>query len=79
MPKAHEIDVKVFMDLQKKQMQKQKNPVLNKNYDYMSPKEYAAMVNVHHYTVLLWLKKGEIKGQKFGRQWRIPVEKCAAQ
>ena len=79
MPKAHEMDVKVFMDLQKKQMQKQKNPVLNKNYDYMSPKEYAAFTGVHHYTVLLWLKKGEIKGQKIGHLWRIPVEKNTLQ
>ena len=79
MPKAHEIDVKVFMDLQKKQMKKQQKPLLNVNYVYMTPKEYAAFARVHHYTVLLWLKKGEIKGLKIGRQWRIPVEKDAMQ
>ena len=68
MPKAHEIDVKVFMDLQRKQMQKQQKPKFNKNCVYMSPKEYATMYNVHHFTVLLWLKNGEIKGQKIGSQ-----------
>ena len=79
MPKTHEMDVKVFMDLQKKQIQRQQRPKLNKNYAYVTPKEYAAMVSVHHYTVLLWLKNGVIEGQKMGRTWRIPVEKGAQQ
>ena len=79
MPKPHEMDVKVFMDLQRKQMQKQKKPKLYKNCVLMSPKEYTAMYNVHHFTVLLWLKNGELEGFKVGRLWRIPVEKGAMQ
>ena len=75
MLKAHEMDIKVFMDLQRKQTRRQLKPKLNINYVYMTPKEYAAFANVHHYTVLLWLRNGEIEGHKIGRQLRIPVEK----
>ena len=50
-------------------MQKTKN-----ESKYMSPDEVADKFGVSRMTVYRMLKRGEIKGVKFGGQWRIDVE-----
>lgn len=36
-----------------------------------TPKEIAEMMNVHHYTILIWIKNGKIPAVKVGKGWRI--------
>lgn len=40
-------------------------------YKNFTPKQIAKKFNVHHYTVLRWIKSGELKGQKINNQWSI--------
>jgi len=35
-------------------------------------KQVAEMLQVHHRTVLEWLRNGKLNGIKMGRLWRIP-------
>jgi excisionase family DNA binding protein len=36
-----------------------------------TPKDVAERVGVSHYTVILWLRRGRLKGQRYGRAWRV--------
>ena len=38
---------------------------------YLSVEEAAEILGVHIDTLRRWLREGEIKGEKFGRLWRI--------
>ena len=70
MPRSSEIDIREFMN------QKKKIPILNKNYDYVTPKDYAKIAGLHPVTVIKLLGKGKIEGAvKLGGRWRIPVLK----
>ena len=35
-------------------------------------KQFAEILQVHHRTVLEWLRVGKLNGVKIGRLWRIP-------
>jgi excisionase family DNA binding protein len=37
----------------------------------LSPEEVARRLGVHRYTVLRWLKKGNLPGLQIGRTWRV--------
>jgi len=39
--------------------------------EYLTPEQVAAKLQVHPRTVLRLLSRGELPGQKMGRQWRI--------
>jgi excisionase family DNA binding protein len=42
--------------------------------DLLRPSQVAAALNVHHRTVLAWLKAGKLRGgQTPGGQWRVPA------
>ena len=74
MPKAGEIDVKVFME-QKKAEKAGKIPIVDSKMKYLSTREYAELLGKHPVTISKWLTAGRITGAlKVGRQWRIPVE-----
>jgi excisionase family DNA binding protein len=36
-----------------------------------TPKDVAERMLVSHYTVIEWLRKGWLKGHKYGRAWRV--------
>ena len=42
--------------------------------DFLTPDEFAKIVEVRIETVRIWLKNGKIEGKKFGRKWRISKE-----
>jgi hypothetical protein len=72
-PRTGEIDVRDFV---KQARQKQsKIPILNANYLYKTPKEYAEFLGKHPITIFKWLTAGKIEGAiKVGRNWKIPVK-----
>ncbi|MCL2840293.1 MAG: hypothetical protein FWE05_05915 [Defluviitaleaceae bacterium] len=75
MPRTGEIDVSVFLNKQRKK----KVPVLNKAFDYVSPKDYSKIVKSHPVTIYGLLSAGSIEGAvKVGRHWKIPVGKAEA-
>jgi len=39
--------------------------------EYLSPVEIAELLGIAEGTVREWLRRGELKGIKVGRQWRI--------
>ena len=39
--------------------------------EYLSPTEIAELLGIAEGTVREWLRRGELKGIKVGRQWRI--------
>ena len=39
--------------------------------EYLSVEEAAELLDVHIETIRRWLRNGTIKGEKFGRLWRI--------
>lgn len=41
---------------------------------YLSVDEAASLLDVHSRTILRWIKQGELKAAKAGRQWRIRRE-----
>ena len=70
MARPGEIDIRDFMK------QHRKIPILSKNYEYVTVKEYAKIINSHPVTVTRWLKEGKIEGAiRVGRRWKIPVSK----
>lgn len=72
MPRSGEIDVRDFI---KQKQNKSKIPMLNKNYKYLTPKEYAIFTGKHPVTIAKWLLEGRIEGAfKLGGRWKIPVK-----
>jgi len=43
-------------------------------FSFYTPKEVAEILKVDYYTVLRWIKKGELEAVRFGTRWRIPLE-----
>lgn len=41
---------------------------------FITPEEAAEQIKVTAATVKTWIRSGELKAQKFGKQWRIRVE-----
>lgn len=38
---------------------------------FLRPEEVAELLDISENTIRHWLRKGELPGVKFGRQWRI--------
>jgi excisionase family DNA binding protein len=36
-----------------------------------TPKDVAERMAVSHYTVIVWLRRGWLKGHKYGKSWRV--------
>ena len=57
---------------------KRRTPLLNLDYDYISVKEYAALVKAHPVTIRCMCLGGGIEGAlKLGGCWKIPVKKAS--
>ncbi|MBU1067075.1 helix-turn-helix domain-containing protein [Patescibacteria group bacterium] len=41
------------------------------NDQYLSVEQVCQILDVHRNTVENWLRSGKLKGQKFGKLWRI--------
>jgi len=71
MPRSKEINIKDFMKQHQKRI-----PILNPSLEYVSPKEYAKLIQAHLMTIYGLLNAGSIEGAiKVGRHWKIPVMK----
>lgn len=44
-----------------------------KEDEWYTPREVAELLKVNYLTVIRWLNKGEFKGLKVGRTWRIHI------
>lgn len=42
--------------------------------EYLTTQEVAQKLRVHQNTILRWLNDGTLKGVKFGKLWRVPLE-----
>jgi hypothetical protein len=74
MSRPGEIDVKDFIK-QKKDENRKKIPMLNANFCYKTPNEYADFIGKHPVTIFKWLAAGRIEGAvKVGRNWKIPIK-----
>lgn len=47
---------------------------------YFTPQELAAVLKVHHKTILRWLRDSDhpLRGEKIGEMWRISREQIEA-
>jgi len=43
-------------------------------FSFYTPKEVAEILKVDYYTILRWIKRGELEAVRFGTRWRIPLE-----
>lgn len=43
-------------------------------FSFYTPKEVAEILKVDYYTVLRWIKRGELEAVRFGNKWRISSE-----
>jgi len=50
------------------------NPFLMERFRFYTPKEVAEILKVDYYTILRWIKRGELEAVRFGTRWRIPLE-----
>ena len=65
------VTVKEYIEEKKKH-----TPILNKKYEYLHAKEYAAITKQHPMTVYANLRLGRVIGAvKSGRTWLIPIIK----
>ena len=65
--------MKVFLEQHRKKA-KERVPMLRSDMKYVTPKEYAAFVNMHTVTVYGLLAAGRLEGAiKIGRKWKIPI------
>ena len=51
-------------------------PIVDKPL-FLTPEELAEALRVSPETVRRWLRTGEVRGQRAGKQWRVPWEEGA--